>query len=160
MIASEPIIVGNVKAFRYRSPLANHVVVIDATAFPSASGFEQFAAFAAFAAFYAGQYAETWCLDQTSRSCLNVEGCAQRMVAVTEHVAATRAALPIFAMGITAGGEAACRAVLRCPSLRGAVLIGPLHGDDAETSCQVKRNGTTPHPPFASSAAGIVGGST
>jgi hypothetical protein len=147
VIESGPIIVGNAKAFRYHSPWANHVLIIDASSFPSASGFKEFAAF------YADQYGEIWCLDQTSASCLSGEGCGQRMVAVAEHVAATSAALPIFAIGVTAGGAAACRAVLRCPSLRGAVLIGPVHGDDAETSCQVKRNGTTPPPTLR-----IIGG--
>ncbi len=63
MIASEPIVVGNAKAFRYHSPLATHVVVIDAISFPSAPGLEQLAAF------HAGQCAEVWCLDQPSRSC-------------------------------------------------------------------------------------------
>jgi poly(3-hydroxybutyrate) depolymerase len=140
MIESEPLIVGNAEAFRYHSPVTNHVLVIDAASFPSAPGFEEFAAF------YADQYSETWCLDQTPGWRLSSEARAQRMVAVAEHVAAGRAALPIFAMGVTAGGAAACRAVLRCPSLRAAVLIGPVHGDDAETACQVSRNGTTPPP--------------
>jgi pimeloyl-ACP methyl ester carboxylesterase len=147
VIESEPIIVRNAKAFRYHSPLANHALIIDAVSFPSAPGFE------GFAACYADQYGEIWCLDQTSESCLSREGCAQSMVAVAEQVAATGAAPPIFAVGVTAGGAAASRAVQRCPSLRGAVLIGPAHGDDAETSCQVKRNGATPPPTLR-----IIGG--
>jgi hypothetical protein len=148
VIESEPVSVGNAKAFRYHSPLANHVLIIDTASFPSAPGFREFTDFAAF---YASRYAEVWCLDQTS-SCLNTEGRAQRMVAVAEHVTATDGPLPIFVMGVIEGGAAACRAVLRCPSLRGALLIGPVHGD-AETSCQLKRNGSTPPPTLR-----IIGG--
>jgi hypothetical protein len=141
--------VGNAQAFRYRSPAASHVLVIDAACTPSAPGTWEFAAFAAF---YAGLYAEIWCLDQTS-SCLSTEGRAERMVAVAEHVTATDGAPPIFAVGVTEGGAAACRAVQRCLPLRGALLIGPVRGDDAETSCQVRRNGSTPPPTLR-----IIGG--
>jgi hypothetical protein len=139
MIEAEPVVIAGTKTFRYRSPMANHILIIDATSFASAPGFSDFAAF------HAHHAADIWCLDQGAESRLDIEGCAQSLVAVAEHVAATGAALPMFALGVLDGGAAACRAVFRCPALRGAILVGPVHAD-AEMGSPARRCETLPPP--------------